>query len=50
MALNTQLPKVPTGARGPLNIGDEQYLWALVAIEALALFFMRSVFRRQHGG
>jgi hypothetical protein len=50
MALKEQLPTIPAGSRGPLQIGDEQYLWALVVLEVLALFAMRSVFRRQHGG
>ncbi len=50
MALKEQLPTVSPGARGPLKIGDEQYLWALVILEVLTLFALRSAFRRQHGG
>lgn len=33
-----------------LAVGDEQYLWGLVLLEVAALFAMRQVFRRAHGG
>lgn len=50
MPVKEQLPKVPASVRGSLQLGDEQYLWLLVVLEALALVSLRQVFRRQHGG
>ena len=34
----------------PLQIGDEGYLWVLVALEVLAITWGRRYFRRFHGG
>lgn len=31
-------------------VGDEVYLWILVAIELIAIFWARSAFSRYHGG
>lgn len=33
-----------------LTLGDEGYLWVLIAIELLAMGFLRRHFRRYHGG
>lgn len=33
-----------------IPVGDEKYLWLLVALEALMLLFLRGVFKRHHGG
>lgn len=33
-----------------LNAGDEMYLWLLLALELLAMVFLRNQFRRHHGG
>jgi hypothetical protein len=50
MAIKEQLPTVPASVRGGLQLGDEQFLWGLVILEALALLGLRQVFRRNHGG
>lgn len=36
--------------RMQLRIGDEGYLWALIALEVGAIAWLRSAFRRHHGG
>ena len=36
--------------RMQLRIGDEGYLWILVALEVAAIAWLRSAFRRHHGG
>lgn len=41
------------GRPGPSNIvpqGDAAYLWALVLLELLAIGWLRSAFKRYHGG
>ena len=44
----------PTAAGGrpgrKLMVGDEMYLWILLAIELLAMAILRNRFRRYHGG
>jgi len=42
----------PAGSRPgmKMNVGDEAYLWMLVAIELLVMVFLRGQFRRHHGG
>jgi hypothetical protein len=36
--------------RTPVRLGDEVYLWALVAIEVGAIAWLRNAFKRHHGG
>jgi hypothetical protein len=36
--------------RYPLKIGDEVYLWILIALEVGAIAALRHAFRRRHGG
>ena len=36
--------------RMQLRLGDELYLWILVASELLAIAWLRRAFRRTHGG
>lgn len=36
--------------RPQLMLGDEVYLWGLVALEVIATGMLRSKFRRYHGG
>ena len=47
-------PAATTGAATrPLRsygLGDEKYLWLLVASEVAALFLLRAAFKRHHGG
>ena len=51
MATKSQLgPTIPSGYRGNLKMGDEQYLWILVAIEVGILAWARFATRRYHGG
>jgi len=33
-----------------IKIGDEGYLWLLIALEVGAIAWLRSAFRRHHGG
>jgi hypothetical protein len=33
-----------------LRIGDEGYLWLLIALEVGAMAWLRQAFRRNHGG
>jgi len=33
-----------------MSTGDEKYLWALVVLEVAALYVLRAVFKRHHGG
>lgn len=33
-----------------LTLGDEGYIWVLIAIEILIMGFLRNHFRRYHGG
>jgi hypothetical protein len=33
-----------------LRIGDEGYLWLLIALEVGAMAWLRQAFRRHHGG
>jgi len=37
------------GAR-PVLVGDEMYLWLLLALEIGTMAFMRNKFKRHHGG
>jgi hypothetical protein len=51
VATSSQIgPSIPTGYRGNLRLGDEQYLWILVAIEVAILGWGRYATRRLHGG
>lgn len=51
MATKSQVgPAIPAGYRGNLRLGDEQYLWILVAIEVGILAWGRYATRRLHGG
>jgi hypothetical protein len=51
LALKEQIgPSIPAGYRGNLRLGDEQYLWILVAIEVAILGWGRYATRRLHGG
>ena len=34
----------------PVLLGDEMYLWALIAIEVGTMVYFRKKFRRHHGG
>ena len=34
----------------PVQLGDEMYLWILVGLEVGAIAWLRSAFRRHHGG
>lgn len=36
--------------RSLLNVGDEMYLWGLLALEVIAMGILRNHFRRYHGG
>jgi hypothetical protein len=36
--------------RRQLALGDELYLWVLVALEVLTLAWARKAFKRHHGG
>lgn len=36
--------------RSGMKLGDEQYLWILVFLEVGAIAWLRSAFRRRHGG
>ena len=36
--------------RKQLRLGDEAYLWLLVALEVLAMAWLRQAFGRRHGG
>lgn len=38
------------GAPNLIPQGDAAYLWALVILEALAIGWLRSAFKRYHGG
>lgn len=38
------------GAGGLVPQGDAAYLWVLVALEVLAIAWLRSAFKRYHGG
>jgi hypothetical protein len=38
------------GLRQPVAVGEEMYLWILVFIEVGVIAWMRSYFRRYHGG
>lgn len=40
----------PGAARQPIKIGQEKYLWILVAIEVMLVGGLRKFFRRVHGG
>ena len=38
------------GASGLVPQGDAAYLWGLVVLEVLAIGWLRSAFKRYHGG
>ena len=38
------------GASGLIPQGDAAYLWVLVALELLAISWLRTAFKRYHGG
>ena len=51
MALSNQVgPTIPSGYRGQLKLGDEQYLWILVFVEVGILGGFRWATRKLHGG
>lgn len=40
----------PSIVQGLIPSGDAAYLWALVLLEVLAIGWLRSAFKRYHGG
>lgn len=45
-----QAPQSAGGKKPPMAVGDEIYLWILVAIEVGIIAYFRQAFRRHHGG